>query len=972
MEVQLQKRHVNHKFIIVALKSACLALLVLILTFSATAQDKKHEYEQIIQSRLGGPSYAQISSDGQALMDVVVGQDASRRTRDAARDLADYLGRITGGEFQVVTGDGTNGLAVGNFKDFPNLGLNDLFNPKKPTRLDEHLVRTHASGVYLIGASDLAAQHAVWTFLYNIGYRQFFPTQTWEVIPDKPTLRVYGDSFEIPDFYNRNGPREAAYTHRQMWHDWQDRNRMTSSFNISTGHAYRHIINRNQEAFDAHPEYTAGNTSKFRVSEPGLVELVVQDAVNRIEANPGLLSVSMEPSDGGGWCDSLEEQAMGSITDRVVYLANAVAEAINDLGYGDKYVGIYAYNHHSAPPNIEVHPNVVVSVATSFVHASFSVEELVRKWSRQGAMIGIRDYYDTFVWHQGLPPSGKGGNLNYLLDRVPFFHINGARLMNANSVDSWPINGLGYYVSANLLWDISLTDQVEDIIEDFLEKAFGEAKEPMRNFYELVGRGNSIPRTNNDFLARMYIYINDAKKLTDDPELMARLDEIVLYTRYFELYSKLRNTDSDASRQGAAQNTFRHLYRMQSRMMSPVRHLYVHFRRSDNSIVIPSEADPGRLSVGRELIDMEPWKSSQLFTDEEIADIVRNGLEQYEKEELDFDIVAFSEDLVPALSGLDLPEVRTGSFGRGFRGNKSMFTWLQADDPLQLEVRAGTIYGNRGNVRFHLMSPMEATTEAVDFDDSVPPDRDFYQIELMTPYDGLHELIWNDGNDRTHLEWEEGHPMTVLASADNSFSFQRDFSLYFYVPEGTTVVGGYLNHHHNVRFRDNNGETIEGWQNEEEGSGYFSLPVKEGKDGSLWSISADRNRTVRLMTVPPYLARNERELLLPIEVVLGKDLPAEDDEENMGKLPTSFELNQNYPNPFNPSTRIQFAIPEKTPVRLDVYNVIGQRVSTLVNEEKSPGRYEVVFDAGSLASGIYLYRIQTDTFQKTRQMVLVR
>jgi len=824
----------------------------------------------------------------------------------------------------------------------------------------------------LIGATNLAAQHAVWTLLYEIGYRQFFPTETWEVIPDKPNLNVNFSSFESPDFYNRNGPRLAAYTDREQWHRWHDRNRVTSSFNVATGHAYSQIISRNQEEFDANPEYTAGNSSKFRVSEPGLIELVVQDAVNRVKSNPNRLSVSMEPSDGGGWCDSPEEQAMGSITDRVVYLANAVAEAINDLGYGEKYVGIYAYNQHSSPPNIEVHPNVIVSVATRYNFSGYSASDLMQAWSERGAMIGIRDYYDTFVWHQGMPQRGPGGDVNAVARMIPSYYERGGRFMNANSTDAWAVNGLGFYLSTRLLWDVSLSENVDEIIEDFLEKAFGEAKEPARKFYQLVGRGREIPRTNSDLLAHMYTYLKEARELAIDSNVRARIDELTLYTRYVELWFNFQNAQTQSARDGAAQNVFRHAYRMQSKMLSPIAHLYAHLRRSDVAVDIPREVDPGHVSVGRTLVDHAPWKSSQLFSDEEIAGFIKNGLQKYEKEQLDFDIVNFSDDLVPAVSGLDLPSVNTGSFGRGFRGRKNMFTWLQADEPLKLEVQGGTIshYQNRGNVRFHLMSDKEVTTEPVDFDDSVPPDGEWYQIELTTPYDGLHELIWHDGWDRTNVRWDEGHHMTARASLNNPFTFQRDYRLYFYVPEGTKVVGGYINHHITTRIWDGDGNEIDGWRNEDDNVGYFSIPVKEGQDGSLWRIgTTPGNPTLRLLTVPPYLARNEQELLLPREVVEGSKASNAD---ILDDIPSSFDLKQNYPNPFNPTTQIQFTVPNQTHVRLEVYNIIGQLVTTLVNEEKTPGRYEVKFDAATLASGVYLYRLQTDMFKKTRQMLLVK
>jgi photosystem II stability/assembly factor-like uncharacterized protein len=85
-----------------------------------------------------------------------------------------------------------------------------------------------------------------------------------------------------------------------------------------------------------------------------------------------------------------------------------------------------------------------------------------------------------------------------------------------------------------------------------------------------------------------------------------------------------------------------------------------------------------------------------------------------------------------------------------------------------------------------------------------------------------------------------------------------------------------------------------------------------------------------------------------------------------------FNLSQNYPNPFNPSTSIQYAISKGQFVSLKIYDVLGNEVTTLVNEEKSPGKYDVSFDASSLSSGVYLYTIKAGSFIETKKMILLR
>ena len=94
-------------------------------------------------------------------------------------------------------------------------------------------------------------------------------------------------------------------------------------------------------------------------------------------------------------------------------------------------------------------------------------------------------------------------------------------------------------------------------------------------------------------------------------------------------------------------------------------------------------------------------------------------------------------------------------------------------------------------------------------------------------------------------------------------------------------------------------------------------------------------------------------------------------------LPDSYSLEQNYPNPFNPSTTIEYSLPEQADVEISIYNLIGQRVSTIVDEEKPSGSYSVTWDGTDdngkpVATGIYFYRLKAGSIQETRKMMLLK
>ena len=95
-------------------------------------------------------------------------------------------------------------------------------------------------------------------------------------------------------------------------------------------------------------------------------------------------------------------------------------------------------------------------------------------------------------------------------------------------------------------------------------------------------------------------------------------------------------------------------------------------------------------------------------------------------------------------------------------------------------------------------------------------------------------------------------------------------------------------------------------------------------------------------------------------------------EVEVDVLPKNFNLFQNYPNPFNPVTIIKFALPMTAKVRIIVYNLVGEKVATLLDENKDAGYYDIQFNSDNLSSGVYIYRLTAENFVQTKKMMLIR
>ncbi|WP_340106251.1 cohesin domain-containing protein [Rhodohalobacter sp. 8-1] len=172
------------------------------------------------------------------------------------------------------------------------------------------------------------------------------------------------------------------------------------------------------------------------------------------------------------------------------------------------------------------------------------------------------------------------------------------------------------------------------------------------------------------------------------------------------------------------------------------------------------------------------------------------------------------------------------------------------------------------------------------------------------------------------------------------------------------------------------------WSGDDDASGTELYNVYVSEDGgefSIWqeettetsaTFTGENGKTYEFFSQAIDYVGNEEdrwdEADVQTEVQIGTTV------EPSSGIPGQFVLEQNYPNPFNPTTTIQFGLPEAGDVSLEVFDMTGRRVATLVNENKSAGWHNVTFDASNLASGMYIYRIQSGNFISTRKLTLIK
>lgn len=212
------------------------------------------------------------------------------------------------------------------------------------------------------------------------------------------------------------------------------------------------------------------------------------------------------------------------------------------------------------------------------------------------------------------------------------------------------------------------------------------------------------------------------------------------------------------------------------------------------------------------------------------------------------------------------------------------------------------------------------------------------------------------------IDWVAQDQDEWMISPEVDLTTVSDPQLSFYVLHGTTYLSNAVMKL-NISIDANHESWSELWRTEDDGGGFE------------WrKIEIDLGAYVNESSVKlgwQYIGNDGNSMALDSIYVFGNGQTSTSFDDEI-ETPQKFLISQNYPNPFNPTTQIRYELPEASKVTIKVYDLLGREISTLVNGRRSAGRHQETFDASSLSSGIYIYRIEAGNYIQTRKMTLIK
>lgn len=365
-----------------------------------------------------------------------------------------------------------------------------------------------------------------------------------------------------------NGKWEA-----KEWDTWKKENNFSYAYPL-VGHSWQGVILHNKDAFQQHPEYLAevkgkrlgyGKTTKFCVSNKDLQALFIKDRIAEFEKlnNPDG-AVSVEPSDGGGFCECDNCKRLGSISNQVFMLANLTAKALRQK-YANGKVNLYAYYTHSKIPDFDLESNVHVTVIPEGFQKIYDSDEMLAVWAKKAK---IKTYYEYFAIPQ------QRGELPRLYMQNFLRRMQLAKKLGYQGY--WFETGLNINTAIalqlfNQLW-LEPEQNWNDVTEKFLHSCFPNSYQPMKRLFTRWWHtwipDEEIPMAIQD--------LKEASRLNAAGDERERINDLKAYVHYIILY---QNWTKNKSNQQTSSAFFDYIYNSSIRLIVNAPALYQLFTK---------------------------------------------------------------------------------------------------------------------------------------------------------------------------------------------------------------------------------------------------------------------------------------------------------------------------------------------------------------------------------------------------------
>ena len=503
-----------------------------------------------------------------------------------------------------------------------------------------------------------------------------------------------------------------------------------------------------------------------------------------------------------------------------------------------------------------------VQLTAGFTRGRYTFDELLELWPQKCKNMGFYEYLSVWPWDYDKLPGGRGNDLAYVRKQVPLYHARGATSLDCESSGNFGLNGRGYYVAHKLMWDPKA--DVDAVLADFYEKAFGPGAAAMKRYYERFDRGNK-PLMSEHLMGLGFRDVEEAAKLAADrPDVQARLDHVKHYLRYMHLRWMLEREQDKARSKDLHLALFTHGYRTRYSFMNH----WIAIRGWAGEAA-KHFAEPSWVWNHEAPATTQPWAVDKPYTREETEAEFREGLAYFKPDE-SIEEKRFSADLV----AVDFAAAAAGAPGapaapapppaesvQTYQWTLPYALYSVGGEPLEFTLVTGTI------AHYRDMAPARwAVTDAAGTrlaGERLPLDGQPRPISVKVPGPGLYHLEVDDSSAGWQVRVAPGRRAAVVLDTSRRVEHAGWMQpMYFYVPKGTRELQYYwLGQPHRVHGPD--GALLK----EVTTTGVFvKVPVPDGADGKPWHLSQMMLGTLSFFNAPNYLAASPQALLVPKEL----------------------------------------------------------------------------------------------------------